>query len=99
MDREFTSGEEEKEQFVEFLRLYERFCRVRVVAYCVMSNKFHFLAEVPQCPKKVRSYRSCIENGIDSPLRKLLRCPTYVVPRFKARLEHSVPTLTASSAW
>ena len=50
VDRRFVFGPEEKEQFVEFMRLYERFCGVRVVTYCVMSNHFHVLVEVPQRP-------------------------------------------------
>lgn len=50
VDRQFVFGPEEKEQFVAFLRLYERFCGVRVVTYCVMSNHFHVLVEVPQRP-------------------------------------------------
>jgi REP element-mobilizing transposase RayT len=53
VDRQFFFGPEEKEQFVAFLRLYERFCGVRVVTYCVMSNHFHVLVEVPQRPAQM----------------------------------------------
>ena len=53
VDRQFVFGPEEKEQFVTFLRLYERFCGVRVVTYCVMSNHFHVLVEVPQRPAEL----------------------------------------------
>jgi len=38
---------EEREQFVHFMRLYARFCGVRILSYCVMSNHFHLLLEVP----------------------------------------------------
>ena len=53
VDRQFVFGPQEKEQFVEFMRLYERFCGVRVVTYCVMSNHFHVLVEVPQRPAEM----------------------------------------------
>ena len=53
VDRRFVFGPEEKEQFVAFMRLYERFCGVRVVTYCVMSNHFHVLVEVPQRPAEL----------------------------------------------
>ena len=53
VDRQFVFGPEEKEQFIEFMRVYERFCGVRVVTYCVMSNHFHVLVEVPQRPAKL----------------------------------------------
>jgi putative transposase len=32
------------------MRLYEEFCELRVVTYCIMSNHFHVLVEVPQRP-------------------------------------------------
>ena len=51
VDRRFAFGPEEKERFVEFMRLYERFCGVRIVTYCVMSNHFHLLVEVPRRPE------------------------------------------------
>ena len=50
VDRQFLFGDAEKEQFVAFLREYERFCGVRLVTYCVMSNHFHVLVEVPRRP-------------------------------------------------
>ena len=50
VNREFLFGDVEKEQFVRFLREYEQFCGVRVLTYCVMSNHFHVLVEVPPPP-------------------------------------------------
>jgi REP element-mobilizing transposase RayT len=50
VDRQFLLGAEEKEQFVAFMREYEQFCGVRVLTYCVMSNHFHLLIEVPERP-------------------------------------------------
>jgi REP element-mobilizing transposase RayT len=50
VDRQFVLGPEEKEEFVRLMRLYEDFCEVRVITYCVMSNHFHVLVEVSQRP-------------------------------------------------
>ncbi len=47
VDRRFALGDEEKQQFIHFMRLYEKFCQVRVISYCLMSNHFHLLVEVP----------------------------------------------------
>jgi REP element-mobilizing transposase RayT len=43
-------GDVEKEQFVAFMREYERFCGVMVITYCLMSNHFHILLKVPERP-------------------------------------------------
>ena len=51
VDRRFVFGDAEKEQFLSYLRVYERFCQVRVLAFCVMSNHFHLLLEVPSPPE------------------------------------------------
>ena len=51
VDRRFVFGRAEKEQFVAYMRLYEAFCQVRVLAFCVMSNHFHILLEVPSAPE------------------------------------------------
>lgn len=45
--REFLLGDEEKEHFVVLMRKLEAFHGVRAVTYCVMSNHFHLLLEIP----------------------------------------------------
>ena len=45
--RQFLFKKAEKEQFVHFMRLYSRFCGVRILSHCVMSNHFHLQVEVP----------------------------------------------------
>ena len=50
VDRRFALGEEEKDKLVEYMRTYERFGGLRVISYCIMSNHFHILVEVPQRP-------------------------------------------------
>ena len=41
---------EAKEEFRKFMRMYERFSGCRVLSYCVMTNHFHLLLEVPPLP-------------------------------------------------
>jgi REP element-mobilizing transposase RayT len=50
VDRQFVLGREEKEHLVKLMRGYEAFCGVKVITYCVMSNHFHILVEVPERP-------------------------------------------------
>jgi putative transposase len=47
VDRRFVFGERECEAFRMYLRMYENFSGCRVLSYCVMSNHFHLLLEVP----------------------------------------------------
>src|ERR1035437_707831 len=47
VDRRFVFGEREGEAFRMFMRMYENFSGCRVLSYCVMSNHFHLLLEVP----------------------------------------------------
>lgn len=51
VNREFVLKREEKERFVGLMRVYERFCQVQVLTFCVMSNHFHILVEVPAAPE------------------------------------------------
>ena len=55
VDRRFVLGDTEREQFVAWMRHYEVFCGVRVITYCIMSNHFHILVEVPQQPEQLPS--------------------------------------------
>ena len=47
VDKRFVFGERECEAFRMFMRMYENFSGCRVLSYCVMSNHFHLLLEVP----------------------------------------------------
>lgn len=47
-DRIFRRAE--REEFVRVMRKYAAFCQVHVLTYCVMSNHFHILVEVPSPP-------------------------------------------------
>jgi putative transposase len=50
VDRRFVFAERECEAFRMFMRMYENFSGCRVLSYCVMSNHFHLLLEVPPIP-------------------------------------------------
>jgi REP element-mobilizing transposase RayT len=44
-------GDAEREQFRIYLRMYENFSGCRILSYCIMSNHFHILLEVPPMPQ------------------------------------------------
>jgi REP element-mobilizing transposase RayT len=47
VERRFAFGPEEKEKFRTLMRMTENFTGCRVLSYCLMSNHFHILLEVP----------------------------------------------------
>jgi REP element-mobilizing transposase RayT len=51
VDRRFVFGPDEREKFRVFMRMQENFSGCRVLSYCVMSNHFHVLLEVPPMPE------------------------------------------------
>jgi len=51
VDRRFVFGDEEREKFRVFMRMQENFSGCRVLSYCIMSNHFHILLEVPPMPE------------------------------------------------
>ncbi len=51
VDRRFVFGDVEREHFRMFMRMQENFSGCRVLSYCIMSNHFHILLEVPPMPK------------------------------------------------
>ena len=55
VDRRRVFREVEKEHFVALMRECEAFCEVRVLNYCLMSNHFHILVEVPKPPEVLPS--------------------------------------------
>ena len=62
VDRRFIFGDAEKEMFVQMMRKYERFYRVRVMTFCVMSNHFHILVEVPKRPDAMPSDEELLDE-------------------------------------
>jgi REP element-mobilizing transposase RayT len=51
VDRRFVFGDAEREHFRMCMRMQENFSGCRVLSYCVMSNHFHILLEVPPMPE------------------------------------------------
>ena len=51
VDRRFVFEGEERERFRMLMRMCEKFTGCRVLSYCVMSNHFHLLLEVPPMPE------------------------------------------------
>ena len=51
VDRRFVFGDLEREKFRTFMRMQEQFSGCRILSYCVMSNHFHLLLEVPPLPQ------------------------------------------------
>jgi len=66
VDRRFILEEAEKEHFLALMRECEAFCEVQVLTYCVMSNLFHILAEVPKRPEALPTAEEVVAK-----LRKL----------------------------
>ena len=50
VDRRFVFEGDEREHFRMFMRMQENFSGCRVLSYCIMSNHFHILLEVPPMP-------------------------------------------------
>src|ERR1051326_8513413 len=46
--RQFLLGDDEKEQFLKYMRECARFCGLQIITYCIMSNQFHILVQVPR---------------------------------------------------
>ncbi len=61
MDRRFIFEEAEKEHFTRLMREYEAFCQVRVLTFCVMSNHYHILLEVPKRPDVLPTAEQLLE--------------------------------------
>jgi putative transposase len=62
VDRRFVLGDEEREKFRTFMRMQENFSGCRVLSYCVMSNHFHILLEVPVMPEGGISDRELLKR-------------------------------------
>ena len=50
VERQFHFQERERHRFRQLLSEYSAFCGIRVVSWCILSNHFHLLIQVPQKP-------------------------------------------------
>jgi putative transposase len=50
VDRRFVFDELEQDKFRVFMRMQENFSGCRILSYCLMSNHFHLLLEMPPMP-------------------------------------------------
>ena len=95
VNRDFVLGDLEREKFVELLRQYEAFCQVRVVTYCVMSNHFHVLLEVPRRPEQV----SLSDEKLMHHLRSIYKPMQLAAVRGQLRLYRSGGAHAAAEAY
>ena len=51
VNRDHAFQKAEKEEFVAIMRRYAAFSQVQVLTFCVMSNHFHILVEIPEAPE------------------------------------------------
>jgi REP element-mobilizing transposase RayT len=51
VERAKVFGPSEKEQFIRYMRLYERLFGLKVLTFCLMDNHFHILVSVPRRPE------------------------------------------------
>ncbi len=61
VDRRFIFEQAEKEHFTRLMRECEAFCQVRVLTFCVMSNHYHILLEVPKRPEVLPTAEQLLE--------------------------------------
>lgn len=83
VDRRFVLGDQEKEQFVAWMRHYEGFCGLRIITFCIMSNHFHILLEVPQRPAVLPSDEellTLLERGYSKGFAQTIRQRLEMLP-------------------
>ena len=82
VERRFAFGPEEKEKFRTLMRMTENFSGCRVLSYCLMSNHFHILLEVPPPP---------VDGLSDTALLKRIEVfyPNWKINEVRAALEEA----------
>ena len=51
--RDFIFGDEEKGEFLSYMRHFEAFSGVQILSFCLMDNHFHLLVHVPARPEEI----------------------------------------------
>jgi REP element-mobilizing transposase RayT len=61
VDGQYIFGDAEKELFRALMRELAEFCQVRILTFCLMSNHFHILVDVPRPPDPLPSAEETLE--------------------------------------
>ena len=61
VDRQYILGDAEKEIFRSLMQELAEFCQVRILTFCLMSNHFHILVDVPRPPDQLPSAEETLE--------------------------------------
>ena len=61
VDGQFVFGDTEKELFRSLMHELAEFCQVRILTFCLMSNHFHILVDVPPPPCPLPSAEQTLE--------------------------------------
>lgn len=61
VDRRLILGDAEKELFRSLMLELANFCQVRILTFCIMSNHFHILIEVPKPPASLPGVDETLE--------------------------------------
>jgi REP element-mobilizing transposase RayT len=95
VDRRFIFGDPEKETFRRILRQCEAFYGLNVLTYCLMSNHFHVLVEVPE-PRELSEEETLSRIAALYPAKFVAGLRNDLEAFRKAGLEYSAQTLLAS---
>ena len=90
----FVFGDVESEHFLKLMREFEEFCEVRVLTFCLMSNHFHILLEVPKRPEVLPS-----AEAILSKLERLTGFQDPGAARQELELYRGMNDVEAEKAW
>jgi putative transposase len=94
VDRRFIFGDSEKELFRSLMLELAAFCQVRILTYCLMSNHFHILVEVPRPPDPLPT----AEETLDA-LARLSGCQDVRETRRRLQSFRELGDAEAEAAW
>jgi len=61
VDGRYVFGDAEKELFHSLMHELAQFCQVRILTFCLMSNHFHILVDVPRPPERLPSAEETLD--------------------------------------
>ena len=87
--QDFLLDSKGKEQFVRYMRMYEEFCGVRVLTYCIMSNHFHITGYCEEDQLLSDYFRIVNSLFARKYNKRFARWGQVIMDRFKSPVIHS----------